>query len=230
MLSLRGAVAAEVVQVDEVEDALLAADDALVGGGAGLGRQLQQAAGAEVLVDLVELELVVGGEGILDGRAAAGGAEAEQRVAVVGAAGVDVVLAVAGGDEQVAVGRDGGGGAAGPEGGQVLVGAGDEGVDLLERRRVVAGEDAVGGVVVGVGGPGDVDDAVVQGQAGALEFGAGVEGDGAVDAADAAAAEARVDDGGAAELLGAAGHVQGVQALDVVGGRAPDVSLVQATT
>src|SRR5262249_40550713 len=140
--------------------------------------------------------------------------------------------AVARGEVEVALGVHAQPAAALPDAGSGAVGGGVE--NLLQRQvaRLVADDPAVIRAVVPVGGNGAVDDAVDQGQGGALVFLQGVEGQDPVDAAVTSAgygnvARVSVAPGGVADRhhavgspVQAGGDVQGVEALHVVGGAA----------
>src|SRR5262249_39617869 len=86
--------------------------------------------------------------------------------------------AVARGEVQIALGIHAVPAAAFPDAGGAAVGGGVE--DLLQRQVTgpVADHPAVVRAVVPVGGPGDVDDAIDQGQGGTLVFAQGVEAQG----------------------------------------------------
>src|SRR3954469_3346517 len=205
----RGVELAEVAAVEDVELPLLAAAHGHVAAGDEDG-----AAGAEVAIAAFEGQVVVGREPVEDGQGVAVALELEEALAAVGAAH-QIGAAVAGDEVNVAVVVDGGRLPRHPDAAVAPVGGRAPDHLLGQALGVVPEHPAVVGALVAVGGPGDVDQTLVQQQPRPLVSAQRIEGDHPVDAAGTGPRHGGLDLDGAAGALGTVAEVDGVQALEV---------------
>ncbi len=182
---VRGAVAAHVVAVDEIDRSGFSDLREFIRVSAGLWREENGTARTEVLIGAAQIRLVGWREGILNGEDAVGEVEADVVVTVVHPVGkwrCRIVGAVSGGDKHAAVGmihrvRNIGGQtrAAHPHAGAFSVWRGAKDAGLLESRGVVGQDPTMPRAVVAVRTKADVDDAVEEQERRPIVFPFGIE-------------------------------------------------------